>query len=162
MKTNIIPQARGSDIKVVVIKQFQEYLLWKPFIVKTNNNLLTYIMTTPNLDTTQNCRWSHLPDSLLALNTKREGDNAVADALSHVTLKLDAVTVKTILDGVTVGMTNRADVHHLLVADADEEIYKHVQETAILARAAQVCVDLHVTNWVTTQQEDSILKTVIE
>ena len=39
-------------LKWVNTEQFQEYLLWKPFIVKTNNNPLTYIMTTPNLDTT--------------------------------------------------------------------------------------------------------------
>ena len=40
-------------LKWVIAEQFQEYLLWKPFIVRTNNNPLTYIMTTPNLDTTQ-------------------------------------------------------------------------------------------------------------
>ena len=64
--------------------------------------------------------------------------------------------MKSILDRVTVGMTER-----MAVADADEEIHKQVQKTVILARATQVCVDLHVTYWVTTQQ-DSILKTVIE
>ena len=35
-----------------ITEQFQEYPLWKPFIVRTDNNLLTYIMTTPNLDAT--------------------------------------------------------------------------------------------------------------
>ena len=40
-------------LKWVIAKQFQEYLLWKPFIVKTDNNLLLYIMATPNLDTTR-------------------------------------------------------------------------------------------------------------
>ena len=44
--------------------------------------------------------------------------------------------------------------------DADEEINKQVQDAANLARAAQGHVDLHVTNWVITQQEDLILKTV--
>ena len=39
-------------LKWVIAEQFQEYLLRKPFIVRTNNNLLTYIMTTPNLDAT--------------------------------------------------------------------------------------------------------------
>ena len=34
------------------------------------------------------------------------------------------------------------------------------QKTAILAGAA--CIDIHVTDWVTTQQEDPILKTMIE
>ena len=41
-------------LKWVIAEQFQEYILWKPFIVKTdNNNLLMYIMTTPNLGATQ-------------------------------------------------------------------------------------------------------------
>ena len=40
-------------LKWAIAEQFQEYLLWKLFIVKTNNNLLMYIMTTPNFDTTQ-------------------------------------------------------------------------------------------------------------
>ena len=40
-------------LKWVIAKQFQDYLLWKPFIVRTDNNPLTYIMTTPNLDATQ-------------------------------------------------------------------------------------------------------------
>ena len=31
---------------------FQEYLLYQPFLVRTDNNSLTYIMTTPNLDAT--------------------------------------------------------------------------------------------------------------
>ena len=60
------------------------------------------------------------------------------------------------------GTTKRVDVHHLAVADADKEIHKQVQETVILARTAQVHVDLHVTDRVTTQQEDLILKTMIE
>ena len=56
----------------------------------------------------------------------------------------------------------KADAHHKVVADADEETHKQVQETVILARATQECLDLCVTNWVTTQQEDLILKTMIE
>ena len=39
-------------LKWAIIEQAHEYLLWNPFIVKTDNNLLTYIMTTPNLDAT--------------------------------------------------------------------------------------------------------------
>ena len=70
--------------------------------------------------------------------------------------------MKSILDGVTVGMTERADAQDLVVAKADEEIHKQVQETVILAGAAQACIKLHMTDWVTTQQEDPILKTMIE
>ena len=39
-------------LKWAVTEHFKEYLLYQPFLVKTDNNPLTYIMTTPNLDTT--------------------------------------------------------------------------------------------------------------
>ena len=56
---------------------------------------------------------------------------------------------KSILDGVTVGTTKRADAHDPAVANADEEIHKPVQRTVILAQAA--CIDLHVTDCKTDQ-----------
>ena len=37
-------------LKWAVTEHFKEYLLYQPFLVKTDNNPLTYIMTTPNLD----------------------------------------------------------------------------------------------------------------
>ena len=67
--------------------------------------------------------------------------------------------MKSILDGVTM---EGADAQDLVMAEADEEIHKQVQETVILAWAAQVHVNLHVTDLVTTQQEDPVLKTIIE
>ena len=70
--------------------------------------------------------------------------------------------MKSILDGVIVGMTERADSQDLVVAEADEEIHQSVQETVILARAAQAHIDLHVTDLVTTQQEDPIPKTMVK
>ena len=39
-------------LKWAVTEHFKEYLLYQPFLVKTDNNSLTYIMTTPNLDAT--------------------------------------------------------------------------------------------------------------
>ena len=39
-------------LKWATMEHFKEYLLYQPFLVKTNNNPLTYIMTTPNLDAT--------------------------------------------------------------------------------------------------------------
>ena len=68
-------------------------------------------------------------------------DNAVADALSHVASKLNAEAVKSILDGVTIGTAERADVQGC---------------------AAHMHVKLHVTDWVAAQQEDPILKFVME
>ena len=39
-------------LKWAIGEHFKEYLLYQPFLVKTDNNPLTYIMTTPNLDAT--------------------------------------------------------------------------------------------------------------
>ena len=102
-----------------------------------------------------------LQDSCLALNTRRDmwQCSCRCPEPSHIEAG-HAETVKSILDGVTVGTTKRADAHDLVVAKADEELHKLVQETAILAQVAHI--DLPVTDCVTTQQEDPILKTAIE
>ena len=39
-------------LKWAVTEHFKEYLLYQPFLVKTDNTLIMYIMTTPNLDAT--------------------------------------------------------------------------------------------------------------
>ena len=39
-------------LKWAVMEHFKEYLLYQSFLVKTDNNPLTYIMTTPSLDAT--------------------------------------------------------------------------------------------------------------
>ena len=128
----------------------EEYLLLKPFIVMTNNNLLTYIMTTPNLDATRHQWLESLAWFIFSIKYQKGCDNVAANTLSWITLKLNAETMKSILNGVSVGTTNRADAHDPVVAKADEEIHQPVQETMILAWAAHI--DLHVSdymNWLT-------------
>ena len=39
-------------LKLAIMEHFKEYLLYQPFLVRTDNNPLTYIMSTPNLDAT--------------------------------------------------------------------------------------------------------------
>ena len=39
-------------LKWAITEHFREYLLYQPFLVRTDNNTPTYIMTTPNLDAT--------------------------------------------------------------------------------------------------------------
>ena len=39
-------------LKWAITEHFKEYLLYQPFLVRTDNNPLTYIMSTPNLDAT--------------------------------------------------------------------------------------------------------------
>ena len=144
-------------LKWAIAKQFEGYLIWKPFVVRTNNNPLTYIMMTPNLDATKHCWMESLARFVFSIEYQKGCDNAAADALSQVTSRLDVETVKSTLDGVTVGTTERADANDPAVTKADEKINKPIQETVISAHAARV--DLHVTDWVTAQWDNPILKT---
>ena len=43
-------------LKWGMMEHFKEYLAYAPFVVRMDNNPLTYILTTPNLDTTGH-RW---------------------------------------------------------------------------------------------------------
>ena len=114
-------------LKWAIAEQFQEYLLWKPFIVRTDNNMLIYFMTTPNLDATQHQWVESLARFTFSIEYQKGKDNAAADALSQVKLKLDTEIMKSILDGVTMGTTNRTDTQNPAVAKADEDIHKPVQ-----------------------------------
>ena len=71
--------------------------------------------------------------NMFSIEYKKGCDNAAADALIQATLKLKAKTMKSILNGVTVGTTERVDTHDPAVAKANKEIHKQVMETVILA-----------------------------
>ena len=71
-------------------------------------------------------------------------------------MRPNAETVKSIVDRVTLGLTGRTGAHNPVVAGTDDEIHKLNQKTAIQARAADVHVNLCVTDWVATQWEDTI------
>ena len=149
-------------LKWAIPEQFQECLCWKVFVVKTDNNPLTYILTTHNLDATQYCWVESLAGFTFSIKYEKERDNAVVNALNHVTSKLNAETVKSILDSITVGTAGRADAHDLTVAEADKGIHQQVKETAVQAWTAHAHVNFHVMDWIAAQQEDPILKIVME
>ena len=85
-------------LKWAVTDQFREYLQYQPFLVRTNNNPLTYVMTTPNLDAVGH-RWVAV---MAGYNFEIEYicglDNKVADALSRVGGHLDEDAIKELLD----------------------------------------------------------------
>ena len=60
-------------------------LLWKH-----NNNLLTYILTIPNLDATWHCWVGLLAGFTFSIEYQKGRGNVVADTLCHVTSKLNA------------------------------------------------------------------------
>ena len=88
-------------LKWAVTKHFKEYLPYQPFLGKTNNNPLTYIMMTPNLDATGHQWVGALARFNFQLEYQKGWDNTVADVLSWVTTCLDPDTMRSILYGVT-------------------------------------------------------------
>ena len=71
-------------LKWAVTEQFREYLQYQPFLVRTDNNPLTYVMTTPNLDAVGH-RWvAAMAGYNFEIEYVRGTDNKVADALSHI------------------------------------------------------------------------------
>ena len=84
-------------LKWALTEQFKEYLSYKPFMVWTDNNPLTYIMTTPNLDTV-GLRWvSALARFDFKIEYLKGSNNKVTDVLSHIETRLDDATTKECL-----------------------------------------------------------------
>ena len=70
-------------LKWAVMEQFHEYLQYWPFKVLTDNNPLTYILKTPNLDALGH-RWvAALAGFEMTIEYLKGTNNKVADALSQ-------------------------------------------------------------------------------
>ena len=108
-------------LKWAVTEQFREYLQYQPFLIHTDNNLLTNIMTTPNLDAIRH-RWvAAMAGYNFEIEYVRGMDNKVADALSHVGERLDEEAVKELLDqGAIKELLNHAVHYSIPRAEADD------------------------------------------
>ena len=85
-------------LKWAMTEQFREYLQYQSFLVRTDNNPLTYVLTTSNLDAVGH-RWvSAMVGYNFEIQYVRGLDNKVADALSRVGGCLDEDDVKELLD----------------------------------------------------------------
>ena len=144
-------------LKWAVTEHFKEYLLYQPFLVKTDNNPLTYIMTTPNLDVTGHWWVSALAKYDFQLEYQKGQDNAVADALNQVTAHLRPEAVQAILDGATVGTSQRAERENPAIIEGDQQLEKEVQ-----VATGWVLVEMHVTDWAVAQKEDPELNAVLQ
>ena len=78
--------------------------------MRTDNNLLTYVLMTPNLDA-KGHRWvGALASFQFELEYQEGADNGAADALSWVPISHIWETIQSLLEGVIVGAANRGEV----------------------------------------------------
>ena len=85
----------------------------------TDNNPFTNIMTTPNLDATGHQWVSALAKYDFWLEYQKGQDKAVADALGGVTARLEPEVVQAVLDGATMGTSQRVERENPAIIKSD-------------------------------------------
>ena len=156
-------------LKWVVMEQFHEYLSpygknRNEFVVCTDNNPLTYIFSSTNLDAAGQCWVAHLASYNFSLEYQKGKDNTVADFLSqmHERLPEEEVQeylnkipypgVKAVLDNAIMPVEECAEQGVRLSSDC-QNVH---QEEAVGARPARLATT-NVTDWKQEQKEDPVL-----
>ena len=112
-------------LKWAIMEQFREYLQYRPFTVLTDNNPLTYILTTPNLDALGH-RWvAALAGYNMTIHYLKGSDNKVADALSRIETRLDPDTIMEVLNYAKAGAP-RAKIDDIRVIEEEERADQEV------------------------------------
>ena len=84
-------------LKWSMTEYFKEYLAYAPFVVRTDNNPLTYVLTMPNLDATGHQWVGTLPSFQFELEYQKGTNNGAADALSRVPINHSWQTIQSLL-----------------------------------------------------------------
>ena len=139
-------------LKWGVTEHFREHLPYAPFMVKTDNNPLTYVLTTPNLDAMGH-RWVGVLVSFeFELEYQKGWENGVADALSCVPIRHDHRTVKSLMEGAVMGASSRCEAQ---ASDALRKEHEWLGEEACLQ--AMKLAPMHVVDWAESQDSNPLL-----
>ena len=161
-------------LKWVVTEQFHEYLLpygknRNEFVVHTDNNLLTYIFSSANLDAAGQHWVAHLASYNFSLECQKGKDNTVADFLSRMNKRLPEEEVqeylnkipypgvKAVLDNAIMPIEECAEQGVRLSPDCQDVC----QEEAVGARLVRLATT-NVTDWKQEQKEDPVLYQVVK
>ena len=150
-------------LKWAITEQFREYLQYQPFTICMDNNALTYILTTPNLDVLGHCWVAALAGYNMKLEYLKGSDNKVADALSWVSMqKLDEETVAELLNCTRNGGTPRAEMANIHVIEEGERVDQKVivRYTQIVKQHKQFR-NLANLDWVKAQNKDPVIPQVV-
>ena len=126
---------------------FKEYLAYSPFMVQTDSNLLTYMLTMPNLDATGHWWVSALASFQFELEYQKGANNGAADALSWIPISHSWETIQSLLGGAVVGAADWGEVR------VSKEL---LEEHEHLSREARVQVvkmaSMHIVDWAEAQE----------
>ena len=151
-------------LKWAVTEQFREYLQYQPFTMCTDNNPLTYILMTPNLDVLGHCWVMALAGYNMKLEYFKGSDTKIADTLSRVSQeKLDEEAIAVLLNYAPVCHKPQAEMANINVIEESEHVDQEVivWYTKIVKQHKQFR-NLANLDWVEAQRRDPIIPTVIE
>ena len=158
----------------MVTEQFHEYLSpygknRNEFVVHTDNNPLTYIFSSANLDAAGQCWIAHLTSYNFSLEYQKGKDNTMANFLSQMNEglpeeevqeylnKIPYPGVKAVLDNAITPIKEHAEQGVQLTPDCQDIC----QDEAVGARLARLATT-NVTNWKWEQKEDPVLYQVVK
>ena len=161
-------------LKWAVTEQFHEYLSpygknRNEFVVHTNNNPLTYIFSSANLDAAGQCWVARLASYNFSLEYQKGKDNTVANFLSRMNEclpeevvqehlnKIPYPGVKAVLDNTITPIEESAEQGVQLTPDCQELC----QEEMVGARPTRLATT-NVTDWKQEQKEDPVLYQVVK
>ena len=141
-------------LKWSITEHFKEYLTYLPFVVRTDNNPLTYVLMTPNLDATGHWWVGTLASFQFKLEYQKGADNGAADALSQVPISHSRETIQSLLEGAIVGAANWGEVR------VSEEL---LEEHEYLSQEVRVQVmklaPMYIVDWEEAQEAGAALAT---
>ena len=149
-------------LKWAITEQFREYLLYRPFTVLTDNNPLTYILTTPNLDALGH-RWvTALASYNMTIRYLKGSDNKVADALGGIETRLDPETVTELLNHAEEGAPRTKTEDIQIIEEEEREDQEVILRTTQLACQDKKFRNSHTEDWRQAQQMDPVIPHVLE
>ena len=161
-------------LKWVVTEQFHEYLSpygknRNEFVVCTDNNLLTYIFSSANLDAAGQHWVAHLASYNFSLEYQKGKDNTVANFLSRINERLPEEEVQEYLNkipypGVKAVLNNAVmpiEEHAEQGVRPTPDCQEVCREETVGARPARLATT-NVTDWKLEQKEDPVLYQVVK
>ena len=149
-------------LKWAITVQFHIYLQYQPFTIRTDNNPLTYVLITPNLDAIGH-RWvAALASFDMSIEYLRGVDNKVANALSRVT-RLEKEVVDEILEQAKNSTVPRAETDNpRLVQHAEIMVEDFVIQVQAIADEEPSMRRLQQSDWPMLQWYDPMIRHVMD
>ena len=159
-------------LKWAMTEQFREYLQYQPFVVRTDNNPLTYVLTMPNLDAVGH-RWvAAMAGYNFEIQYVWGSDNKVVDALSQVGGHLDEGDMKELLDQraikellshtVRYGMPRAESDDPRVTQEHEKTEGEVIMQAQMLAETKRNYQNLADSQWVIAQRGDKAIRLIMD